>query len=209
MKLKISLSITCIILIGFFHSCGLFFTEVKCRNFEFQDELKWYAGNVGDVITLSNKDNETKEFIIKDKYIHHRIKYISDTGCGCHDWWGMLLSTGNDTINMYSHSRYVYDKPATKYDYFYIKYNNKLSGFVTEDKLIETNYTIENKTFAQVLIFEYSHSENNQFIKVVIAPEIGIVELTETNGNVWKNIDLETVLSIDMNSFEYSETTCE
>jgi hypothetical protein len=43
----------------------------------------------------------------------------------------------------------------------------------------------------------------------VIAPEIGIIELTEVNGSIWKNTNLETKLSIDINTFEYSERTCE
>lgn len=195
---------------GLFNSCGkLFWREVKCRNFEFQDELKWYPGTVGDVITLSNKENETNEFTIRDKYIHHRTKYISDTGCGCHDWWGIFLTSKNDTINMYGHSRYIEDKPAHKYNYLYFHHNYKQSGFIDEDKSIANNYTIEDKTFAQVLIFEYAHTENNQFKKVIIAPEIGVIELIEVNGNVWKNTDLETKLNIDMKSFEYKETTCE
>ena len=208
MKTIINISIIYVLLIGF-HSCGLIFREVKCRNFEFHDELKWFAGSADDVITFSNKENETKEFKIVKKYIDHRIKYISDTGCGCHDWWGVLLSAGNDTIDMYSHSRYVETNPAAKYDYFIIKYNNKLSVFTSENKSIVANYTIENKMFAQVLIIEYSHTETNQFKKIVIAPEIGIIELTETNGNVWKKIDIETKLKIDLSSFEYRETTCD
>ena len=68
---------------------------------------------------------------------------------------------------------------------------------------------IENKIFAQVLIFEYAHTEKNQFKKIVIAPEIGIVELIATNGDVWRNTDLETKLNIDISSFEYSENICE
>jgi len=197
-------------MLGFFNSCGkLMFREVKCRAFEFQDELKWYPGTVGEVIILSNKDNETKEFIVEDKYIIHTQKYTSDTGCGCHDIWGMVLSTSTDTIVMNSESIYIEDHAAKKYDYFHIKYKNKLSGFINEDKSIVTNFTMDSITFHQVMIFEYSHTETNQFKKVVIAPEIGVVELTETNGNVWRNTDLKTKLNTNMNSFEYSEKICE
>ena len=195
---------------GLFLSCNkIVFRTVKCRDFEFHDELKWYAGNVGDVITLSNQKNETKEFIIRDKYLFHVTKYISDTGCGCHDGWGILLSTDIDSISMYSQSKYVENKPANRYDNFYIKYNDKISGFITKDKSIMSNYIVENKMFTQVMVFEYSYTENNEFKKIVIAPEIGVIELTETNGNVWINTDLEKKMSIDINTFEYSESTCE
>ena len=44
---------------------------------------------------------------------------------------------------------------------------------------------------------------------VVIAPEIGIVELTEASGTVWINTDLKTKLNIELSSFAYSEDTCE
>jgi len=187
----------------------LIFREMKCRDFEFQDDLKWYAGNVGDVITLSTEDKETKKFVVEDKYIMHTKKYTSDTGCGCQDIWGIVLSSDNDTIIINGESAYVENDAAKKYNSFFIKHNNKASGFIDEDKSIVTNYTIDNITFAQVLIFEYSYTENNQFKKIVIAPELGVVELTETNGTVWKNTDLETKLNIDITSFEYSEQTCE
>ena len=100
MNAKISLSILCIVIIlGIFHSCNkLLFREIECRDFEFHDDLKWFAGNVGDVITLSTNDNETKKFTIEDKYIIHTKKYTSDIGCGCQDIWGIFLSTAHDTI---------------------------------------------------------------------------------------------------------------
>ena len=107
-KSRISVLSLIFIVVGLFHSCGkIIFREVKCREFEFQDELKWYAGNVGDLITLSNKENLTKEFVIRDKFILHTKKYTSDTGCGCRDIWGLLLSTEKDTIIMNSESVYV------------------------------------------------------------------------------------------------------
>ena len=206
MKRLLLISITLLLLF----SCNrIIFREVNCRDFEFQDDLKWYAGNVGDTITLSNKTSDTIKFVIRDKYLIHRKKYVSDTGCGCFDRWGILLSVDKDTISMYSDSKYVENNSANRYDCFYIKYNDILSGFITEDKMIVENYAIENKIFAQVLIFEYAHTEKNQFKKIVIAPEIGIIELIATNGDVWRNTDLETKLNIDISSFEYSENICE
>ena len=206
---KVRLLIICVIMLEVFYSCGkLFWREIKCRDFEFQDDLKWFAGNIGEIITLSNKENETKEFIIRDKYIYHRTKYISDTGCSCHDIWGILLSTEKDTIGMYSHSSYIEKNKSEKYDYFYIRLNNQLSVFKSENKSIIENYSIGDKPFVQVLIFEFQ-DENNPIKKVVVAPEIGVIEITETNGSVWKNTDLETKLNIDISSFDYSENICD
>ena len=210
MKSKIILLLSGIFLTGFFPSCGvLMFREVKCRDFEFKEELKWFAGNVGDVLTFKNNHNETKEFVVAEKYIFHRTKYTTDTGCDCHDQWAILLTAGNDSISMFGDSQYIEAKSAKRSDSFYIKFNNKISGFITEDKSIATNYKVDNTTFAQVLIFEYAYTENNMFKKIVIAPEIGPVELIETNGNAWINTRLETKLNIDIHSFEYSENTCE
>jgi hypothetical protein len=194
----------------FLCSCNkLIFREINCRDFEFQDDLKWYAGNVGDTLTLSNKKHEIRKIVIIDKYLSHRKKYVSDTGCGCYDIWGMVLTNGSDTIIMNGESVYVEKNEAKRYDGFYIQYNNTVSGFIEEDKSIAINYVIDSITFAQVKIFAYSYTGNNQFRKIVIAPDTGIVELIETNGNVWKNVNLTTKLSIDISSFEYSENTCE
>jgi len=203
------LTLLCLLTYGFFFSCSILpFREVKCRDFEYQDELKWYAGSIGEIITFSNERNETKAFVIQDKYLLHRTKYTSDTGCDCHDRWGIMLVEGNDTISMYSDSKYIEKNSAKRYDYFYVKYNNALSSFITEDKSIVSNYKIGNETFAQVMIFEHSYAGNSQFEKVVVAPEIGVIELFETNGNVWINTNLEKKLSIGLNSFVYEEYIC-
>ncbi len=208
--MKLFILFTALLTLGLLNSCGkIIFREINCRGFEFDDELKWFAGNVGDILTLKNETDDSINFVIRDKYILHRTSYISDTGCGCHDRWGILLTAGNDTINMYSDSKYVEKQTANRYDNFYIKYNNTLSGFITEDKQIEINYSIDNVVFEQVLIFSYSHTEDNQFKKIVIAPEIGVAQLTDSKGNIWTNKNLETKLNVEWNSFDYSENTCE
>ena len=204
----VALPAICIFIFGVFYSCGvLIFREINCRNFEFQEELKWYAGNINDVITFSDQENKTKEFVIDEKYLFHTTKYYSDTGCDCYDWWGISLVSGNDTLSMYGESNYIEKNSAKRRDYFYVKYNDVVSG--SRDKSIETNYNIENKTFAQVLIYDYSRTESSQLKKIVIAPEIGIIELFEANGTIWRNTDLETKLNIDVNSFDYREGACE
>ena len=209
MKTKMIICLIILLILGQFYSCGLIFRDVNCRDFEFHDELKWFPGNIGDALTLTNETGETIDFIIRDKYILHRTKYISDTGCGCHDRWGILMSAGNDTISMYSDSKYIEKNTADRYDSFFVRYNNKWSAFYTENKSIATNYSIYNVTFDQVLIFDYSQTQNNQLKKVVIAPEIGVAELIDANGNIWRNKDLETKLNINISSFDYSENTCE
>ena len=66
----VALPIICMFIFGVFYSCGvLMFREINCRNFEFQEELKWYAGNINDIITFSDQVNKTKEFVINEKYL--------------------------------------------------------------------------------------------------------------------------------------------
>jgi len=203
-----TLCIICMFIFGFFHSCGvLMFRKINCRNFEFQEELKWYAGDIFDVMTFSDQENNIKKFVINDKYLFHTTRYYSDTGCDCYNLWGILLVSGSDTLSMYSESSYIEKRTAKRRDSFYAKYNNIASG--SRDRSIETNYAIENKTFAQVLIYDYSHTESSQLKKIVIAPEIGIMELFEVNGTIWRNMDLETKLNIDISSFDYRERACE
>ena len=210
MKTRLILLLIGILIGGMFSSCNiLLFRTIDCRDFEFQDELKWYAGTMGNVLTLTNEANETKEYAIEDKYIYHRTKYISDTGCNCWDIWGILLSAENDTISMYGGSYYFESDPADRYDRFYIRHNDKVSRFSSGERSIVTNYSVNNIVFPQVLVFEYAYTQDNQIKKVVIAPETGIIELTETNGNIWRNTDLETKLKTSIDSFDYSENVCE
>ena len=207
MKSKIILSFIGIFVL--FHSCISVFREVTCRDFEFEEELKWYSGVVGDAVTFINNENETKTFVIVDKYLHHQTKYISDTGCSCYDLWGITLAVGNDTIMMYGRSKYLEKNLADKYILFFIKYKEQGTAFWNEYQSIVSNYTVENSTFTQVMIFEYLYDYKNMFTKVVIAPEIGVVELMEADGTVWINADLKTKLNIGISSFAYIEDSCE
>ena len=58
------------------------------------------------------------------------------------------------------------------------------------------------------MIFEFQ-DENNPIRKVAVAPEIGVTEIKETNGVVWEKTHLETILNVDISSFDYSENICD
>ena len=74
MKSKTILSLIGIFVL--FHSCISVFREVTCRDFEFEEELKWYPGVVGDAVTFISNQDETKTFVIVDKYLQHRTKSL-------------------------------------------------------------------------------------------------------------------------------------
>lgn len=191
-------------------SCGvLMFQKIDCRGFENKDDLKWFAGKIGDTITFVKPDNTSISFIVNDKYILHRTKYISDTGCGCHDMWGILLTSNSDTISMYSQSKYVYDNKANRYDRLYVEIDKELASFTTENKSIIDDFEIDTVKFEKVIKFEFNHIKEKQFKRVYIAENIGIIQMERVNGEVWKNKDLTKVLNTDFNSFIYEETTCD
>lgn len=210
-KMKLVFALIVLIAIGgMLKSCGvLMFVEIECRDFENHDDLKIYAGNIGDSIAFVNSNNQTMKFNIDHKYIYHRTKYVSDTGCGCNDMWGIMLVSNSDTISMHSDAKYVYDNKANRYDRANIEIDGALASFFTEDKSIVNNFVIDTVKFDKLIKFEYNHTGNMRFKRVYIAENIGIVQMERVNGEIWINKNLTEHLNTDYKSFLYEESTCE
>lgn len=208
-RITILLPIT-ILITSLLYSCSeVIFRDVNCRDFENNNDLKWFSGKKGEILTFNKSDGTTVSFNIVDKYIFHRTKYISDTGCGCHDMWGMMMTNENDTISMYSQAKYVEDNDANLYDNLYIKIDGELSGFITEDKLLVPEFSIDTLNFNNIIKFSFNHNGNKKFNTIYIAPEIGIIQMNRNDGEIWINQNLTEIQSTSFDSFEYSENTCE
>ena len=208
-KINIIVLITFLILI--FQSCGiLFYRKIECREFENIEDLRWFPGKIADTITFYKQDNTIVKFEISDKYILHMKQYISDTGCGCFDRWGILLTNKKDTISMFSDAKYVYNNKPNRYDKFYIKTNNILSGFITEDKDTLEFISINGNKIYNITKFRYDHTDSLKFKSVYIAKDIGIVKLERVNGEIWINKDLmkKDTSYTNISSFDFSEQYC-
>ncbi|MBN2891738.1 MAG: hypothetical protein JXL97_07715 [Bacteroidales bacterium] len=191
-------------------SCNkLFFKKVECRSFEYTEELEWFTGEKNDTVTFIKPDSNTIDFVISDKYLIHRTLYHSGSDCNCKDLWGILMVNETDTISIFSESYYIENNDAEKSDNFYIIAEGHLSGFINEDVTIIQNFTVDSITFNEVKKFEYPHANNSQFHKIYIAKEIGIVQMEKVDGEIWINQNLTNPLATNLESFEYSENTCE
>lgn len=191
------------------HSCGiLFYRNIECREFQNNEELRWFVGNVGDTVTFFKQDNTKVKFEIVDKYILHMKQYISDTGCGCSDRWGLLMKNDTDTISMYSDAKYVYNNPSKRYDKFYILSGGIITGFVTEDKVLLPSINIDTIIIKDVVKFTYNHKDSLRFNSVYVAKDLGIIKLERVNGEVWINKNLTIRDTTSIKSFEFSEQYC-
>jgi len=54
----------------------LVFREVTCRDFTLNEENYWFPINNGDSVIFTNSSNLNKIYIVEDKSISHRTKYI-------------------------------------------------------------------------------------------------------------------------------------
>ena len=191
------------------YSCGMgMFSEVTCRDFTQTDDLRFFAGNEGDS-TVFRSGEKRKRFFLEKKFIFHRTKYISDTGCGCLDRWGSFFTNETDTISIYSDERYVYNNTANRTEELQMFIDGKMSGFITEDARILENFELEGKIFGKVRVLEYLHADPLQFRRVHVAHDYGIIRMERVNGEVWINEDLTDTRPTDRSTFDYQETTCQ
>lgn len=108
-------------------SCNKFlFKDVECRNFQIKGENYWFPSNVGDSIVFVNPTtNVRKKYMVVDKQISHRTKYVSDTGCGCLDNSKMLLVSNLDSLWFNNSLRYVEDTNGNYYEDIIFAINGK------------------------------------------------------------------------------------
>ena len=210
MKIRILLGL--VIAIGLFYSCDkIIFRDIKCRDFQIKGENYWFPLNVSDsVVFVNSTTNVRKKYIIVDKHISHRTKYTSDTGCGCLDNSGMLLTCGTDSLWFNNKLKYIEDKEGNYYEDIIFVINGKQSGFYETSKTKLDTYTSNSITFSDVEFFECKDCKVDLSVKKLYrVKNLGIISFELVNGEVWINENLTKTGLTTKDSFEYSENTCD
>jgi hypothetical protein len=201
-----------LILSGLLFSCDkIIFREIKCRDFQITGENYWFPLNVGDsVVFVNSSSNIRKKYTIVDKRISHRTKYTSDTGCGCLDNSGMLLTSGTDSLWFNNELRYVEDNEGNYYEDIIFVINGKQSGFYETSRTKLNDYILNSVNFLDVEFFECKDCNVDLSVKKLYrVKNLGIISFELVNGEVWINENLTKTGLTTMDSFEYSENSCD
>ena len=206
-----TITITIFILIAVFLSTceKIIFKEIDCRAFGLTEEYYWNPVNNGDSVVFINSSNERNRFIVVDKRILHRTKYTSDTGCGCLDESNMLMTNNSDSIWFRNELRYVEDQIGNRYEDVVFVLDNKQSIFYETHMTTGETYSIDSLTFTNVKRFEYNYTDNLRVKTVYFVKNIGIIRFEMVNGEIWTNENLTDYETTTIESFTYSENTCE
>lgn len=210
--MKIRLLFGFFIVTGLFFSCDkIIFREIKCRDFQIKGENYWFPLNVGDsVVFINTSTSIRKKYTIIDKRISHRTKYTSDTGCGCLDNSGMLLTSGSDSLWFNNELKYVEDNEGNYYEDIIFVINGKQSGFYETSRTILDNYALNSVNFSDVEFFECTDCKVDLSVKKLYrVKNLGIISFELVNGEVWINENLTKTGQTTIDSFEYSENTCD
>jgi len=182
--------------------------RLPCDPFSSQDQLKWFAGEVGDTLSFRDQNNVSKSFEIEDKYIIHTTSFVSQVGCNCHDVWGILLVNGADSIGVVG--QHVYNQyEEFRLSNLNIKVDGRLTAFNSTHRTNLATYRLGDMEFRNVIRFQHNHTDSLQFRAIFIAPEIGIVRMDRVNGEIWINTHLGRILPSDLPTFRYTERVCE
>ncbi len=201
-----------LIVSGLLLSCNkIIFREAKCREFQIRGENYWFPLYVGDsVVFINSSTNIRKKYIVLDKHISHRTKYISDTGCGCLDISRMLLTSGTDSIWFKNELRYVEDNEGNYYEDIIFVIEGFQSGFYETSRTMLNTYSLNSINFFDVEFFECKDCEVDLSVKKLYrVKNLGIISFELVNGEVWVNENLTQTGITTIDSFEYSENTCE
>lgn len=185
------------------------FREVPCRAFAEQEDLQWMVGNKKDTLSFLTSNKTLHHFTVAAKDIIHRKKYVSDSGCGCNDIWEVLYTEGTDSLVVVFFTKYVENKPATKYEDVAAVFNHTTSYFNETKRTVLSNYTIDSTSFTEVYQYANTYTGANQVKAIYLIKHVGIAQMEMTNGDIWTNTRLNTKKTVDKSSFDYQENTCQ
>ncbi|MGI6291198.1 MAG: hypothetical protein ACOXZH_02050 [Bacteroidales bacterium] len=87
---------------------------------------------------------------------------------------------------------------------------NKKSGFFETERTKLNTYSLDSINFTDVELFECKDCKENLKVKKMYrVRNLGIISFELVNGEVWINENLSKTGLTTMDSFEYSENTCE
>ncbi len=173
------------------------------------EEYYWNPVDNRDSVVFINSSNERNKFIVSDKSISHRKRYTSDTGCGCLDASSMLMTNNSDSIWFKNELRYVEDQTGNRYETVVFVLDNKQSGFYETHMTTINTYSIDSLTFTNVKKFEYNYTDNLQVKTVYLVKYLGVIKFEMVNGEIWINENLTDYKTTTIETFTYSENTCE
>ena len=163
-----------------------------CADFN-ADILSWMPYKVNDTISLK-KNNQFIKFVVTNTFIHHTAKYNKSSlrKCGeCDNLFG--LEAGNSIENIYYQS--FSDQDISQLS-FRIK-DNEMSAStydVLKNKTLLSSITIDTVTYQDVLVLSGDAILPNNFWKVVLVKNKGIVAAYYGDSimTVQKNMDRTT-----------------
>jgi hypothetical protein len=185
------------------------FRDIDCRTFTLTEEYYWNPIDNGDSVVFINSLNERNKFIVIDKRISHRTKYTSDTGCGCLDESSLLMTNNSDSIWFKNELRYVEDQTGNRYEDIVFILNAKQSVFYETHLTKGVTYSIDSLTFTNVKKFEYNYTDNSNVKSVYMVKNLGIIRFELVNGEMWTNENLTEYKTTTIETFTYSENTCD
>ena len=207
---KITITTLLILTAVFLSTCKkIIFREIDCRAFTLTEEYYWNPVDNRDSVVFINSSNERNKFIVSDKSISHRKRYTSDTGCGCLDASSMLMTNNSDSIWFKNELRYVEDQTGNRYETVVFVLDNKQSGFYETHMTTINTYSIDSLTFTNVKKFEYNYTDNLQVKTVYLVKYLGVIKFEMVNGEIWINENLTDYKTTTIETFTYSENTCE
>lgn len=201
-----------ILIVLFFNmiSCNkLLFNDIECREYQFTNEKFWFPEYVGDTVFFENSNNDILEFVIIDKSITHVTVYTENSGCGCSDISGFLMTNGNDSIWMINRVKYIYDNDPNIYEDVVFTFDGVQSVFNETIDTVLQEYSIGDFLFTNVKKFEYNYEGENKIKTVYFAQGFGIIRFEMVSGEIWNNTHLEQYQENKLESFTFYETTCE
>jgi hypothetical protein len=190
--------------------CGkLWNREIDCNIYAVSDETFWFPDPVGSQFMFKGSSGDSIVFLKLDNYIWHTTGYTTDTGCGCNDRSGQLLTAGNDSLWFNTEMSYIENNIPQRYETIGVVLNGHKSVFTTTELLSIDSIQIGGQVFSNIKKYELEATSDSLAPKMIIlGQDKGILRIVLQNGMLLESNPINAS-SVRISDFNYSEGWCD
>jgi hypothetical protein len=191
-------------------ACGkLWNRERDCNAFKLSNEVFWFPKPIGSQYVFKNASGDSVLFTKADNYIWHTTGYTTDTGCGCNDQSGQLLTAGNDSIWFNTEMRYIEDNLPQRIETIGVVLNGRKAIFTEADRTSQdTLYVHEDMLYNTRKYARAAAGDALTPVTIFLAENNGLVRIVFQNGQMME-LASPPNLFVTVNDFLYGEGWCD
>lgn len=171
--------------------------------------MYWFPFPNGHQFAVKNSAGDSLVFSKVDNYIWHTSGYTTDTGCGCSDRSGQLLTVGNDSIWFNTEMNYIENNLPQRIETIGLVWQGRRTVFTEGERTDKDSLHIQNLVVNDIRKYDLPASTDSLAPRTIYTGlHAGLLRIVLQNGNVWE-ASTPIVCAVAVSDFNYNEGWCD